>query len=235
MSSKGRPPGDIYYTSVIYDNKKYIVGTLFANGEPIEFVFDKDDSDKVIGRNWHIASGKYIASAIIINNKRMELYLHNLVSNRLDHEGKGTKETVDHINRNGFDNRKENLRIITQSEQNMNQTQKSRSITLPEGCQIDPSDIPRHIWYIKAQGAHGDRFAIEFKSEKLVWKTTSSRKVSLVNKLAQAKEKLAEFYKEYPNLNPFNKDKIEKEEMLKNSFEGILLEALNSAEIQQAQ
>ena len=109
------------------------------------------------------------------------------------------------------------------------------SITLPEGCQIDPSDIPRHIWYIKAQGAHGDRFAIEFKSEKLVWKTTSSRKVSLVNKLAQAKEKLAEFYKEYPNLNPFNKDKIEKEEMLKNSFEGILLEALNSAEIQQAQ
>ena len=141
---------------------------------------------------------------------------------RLDFPGKGATETVDHINRNGFDNRKENLRIISQSQQNMNQTKRERNITLPEGCDIDASDIPRHIWYIKANGAHGDRFAIEFKTENLCWKSTSSKKVSLSKKLEEAKEKLQELYSQYPYLNPFNSEKIQKEQSLADSFHEII-------------
>lgn len=225
MSNKnpiGRPPGDIFYTEVIYNDKEYIVGTCFANGEPQQFVFDNDESGKVIGRSWHRSAEKYIGSATNDDGKRKQLFLHNLIANNLDHPGKGAKETIDHINRIGFDNRKENLRFLTQSEQNMNQTKRNRSITLPEGCDVKPEDIPRHIWYIKAHGAHGDRFAIEFKSEGLCWKTSSSKKVSLNNKLQEAKEKLQELYSIYPHLNPFNTEKLELEDGLKKSYEKIL-------------
>jgi len=218
----GRPAGDISYIDIEYNNNKYIVGILSSNHEPILFVFDEDDKDKVIGRSWHVSSNKYIGSAEIVDGNRKQFFLHNLISNRLDFPGKGAKESVDHINREGFDNRKENLRIITQSEQNMNQTKRERSITLPEGCGVDTEEIPRHIWYIKAHGAHGDRFAIEFKSENLVWKSTSSKKVPLKEKLSEAKLKLQEFYKDYPHLNPFDPIKIQKEEYLQKSFNDII-------------
>jgi hypothetical protein len=223
MSAKvGRPAGYIEYQEVTYQEKEYIVGILSSNGELVKFVFDKDDLEKVIHRSWHKCSNHYISSAYNHDGKRKELFLHNVVLNRLVFPGKGAKETVDHINRNGLDNRKENLRIVTQSEQNFNQCKRNRTITLPEGCGIYPEDIPRHIWYIKAQGAHGDRFAIEFKTENICWKTTSSRKVSLKQKLEDAKEKLKEFYVEHPHINPFNTYKLAQEERLKQSFEEIL-------------
>jgi hypothetical protein len=225
MSSKkpvGRPAGKIWYVPVEYNSKNYIVGMISSNGEPMAFIFDEDDRDKVVGRSWHVSSNKYIGSAEIADGDRKQLFLHNLVSNRLEFPGKGAKETIDHINREGFDNRKENLRLISQSEQNMNQTKRERNITLPEGCEVNAEDIPRHIWYIKANGAHGDRFAIEFKSENLCWKTTSSKKVSLREKLEEAKVKLQELYAQYPHLNPFSPEKLQKERELKNSFHEII-------------
>jgi hypothetical protein len=173
----------------------------------------------------HVSSGTYIGSSFYtedeVKNKK-ELYIHNLIMGRLDFPGKGARETVDHINRISLDNRKENLRLISQSEQNMNQTKRERNITLPEGCEVNAEDIPRHIWYIKANGAHGDRFAIEFKSENLCWKTTSSKKVSLREKLEEAKVKLQELYAQYPHLNPFAPEKLQKERELKNSFHEII-------------
>lgn len=221
----GRPPGIITYTPVTYNGKDYIVGTVQNIHSDVQFVFDAEDYHKVSQRAWHVSSTKYIASTFYTNDERhnkKELFLHNLVMNRLNFPGKGAKETVDHINRNGFDNRKENLRLVTQTEQNINQTKRNRSITLPEGCGLAPEDIPRHIWYIKAHGAHGDRFAIEFKTEGICWKTTSSTKVSLKEKLQAAKEKLQEFYTQYPHLNPFNTSKLEQEKILQQSFEQIL-------------
>lgn len=221
----GRPPGIIDYKFVSYNNNDYVVGTIQHNGEDIKFVFDKDVYEKINERSWHVSSGVYIGSTFYtedeVKNKK-ELYIHNLIMGRLDFPGKGATETVDHINRNGFDNRKENLRIISQSQQNMNQTKRERNITLPEGCGIDPVDIPRHIWYIKAHGAHGDRFAIEFKTENLCWKSTSSKKVSLSKKLEEAKAKLQELYAQYPHLNPFNAEKIQKEQSLADSFHEII-------------
>lgn len=220
-----RLPGIISYTPVIYNGKEYIVGTVSHNHSDTQFVFDADDYQKVSERAWHVSSTNYIGSTFYTSDEKLnkkELFLHNLVMNRLKFPGKGAKETVDHINRNGLDNRKENLRLITQSEQNLNQKKRERSIVLPDGCGIDPSEIPRHIWYIKAHGAHGDRFAIEFKTEGICWKTSSSKKISLKEKLQEAKDKLREFYVQYPQLNPFRAEKIEHEESLQKSFEEIL-------------
>lgn len=183
--------------------------TIMYNYEPVDFVIDKDDYEKVKDRYWHLSAESYIASHS--NDKKTKMvYLHNLIMGRNEHYGKGVKESVDHINRNGLDNRKENLRILTQSQQNINQNKKKRNITLPTDCGITVDEIPRHIWYVKANGQHGDRFAIEFKTENFVWKTTSLKSVSLKDKLKQATDKLEELYKQYKYLHPdYEKEQID--------------------------
>lgn len=219
--NSGRKPGLIDYKFVTYNNKEYVVGLIQHIGNDVQFVIDKDDFEKVEKRPWHVSSGKYIGSTFYLDGGiKLELYLHNVVMNRNAFNGKGQKESVDHINRNGLDNRKENLRIITQSQQNINQVKKKRNVILPEGCPIKPDDIPKHIWYVRAQGQHGDRFAIEFKTENLCWKTTSSKAVPIEQKLEQAKVKLAELYQEYPHLNPEYEDSEIKK--LNKSFQDIL-------------
>jgi hypothetical protein len=218
----GRPAGLIHYNHVIYNNKEYTVATIQFKDEDMQFVIDKDDFDKIKDRAWHFTSNHYISSSITVDSGRKQLYLHNLVMNRLDYPGKGATESVDHINRNGLDNRKENLRIVSQTQQNLNQSKKKRSVILPEKCPIKPEDIPTHIWYVRANGLHGDRFAIEFKTENLVWKSTSSKAVSIHEKLKQAKEKLQEFYAQYPHLNPNKLERIQEELDLQKSFEDII-------------
>jgi hypothetical protein len=89
-------------------------------------------------------------------------------------------------------------------------------------CPIKADDIPKHIWYVRANGLHGERFAIEFKTEKLVWKSTSSKKVNIQDKLNKAKEKLQEYYLIYPHLNPENPDKLKEIYDLEESFKQII-------------
>jgi len=204
----GRPPGAIVYNTVIYNTYEYVVGTIISKGKEIKFVFDKDDFDKIKDKSWHFTSNAYISHTHRVDGKYKAAYLHNLVMDRLEHTGKGSKESIDHINRNGLDNRKENLRLITQTEQNLNQKRKGRRIELPSDAGITVDDIPKHIWYINANGHHGDRFGIDLKTEGIKWKTTSAKNVSLKDKLQAAKEQLATYYTLYPYLNPAN-DEIE--------------------------
>jgi hypothetical protein len=219
--NSGRKPGMIDYKCVTYKNKEYIVGLIQHNGNDIKFVFDEEDFPKVENRPWHLSSGKYIASTFYLDGGiKLELYIHNLIMDRITFDGKGQKETVDHINRNGFDNRKINLRIISQSQQNMNQKKKKRNVDLPSDCGIQPDEIPTHIWYVRPNGLHGDRFAIEFKTENIVWKSTSSKKIELKTKLEEAKEKLKQFYIQFPYLNPQFEEERRKE--IENEYQTII-------------
>lgn len=203
----GRKPVPNEYKDVLYKGKEYTVGTVIHNLEPIKFIVDKEDSEKVKSRHWHaVTDGNYIGCSVMIDSKKKVLYLHNAIMNRLIFDGKGSTETVDHINRIGLDNRKDNLRIVSQTEQNLNQSTKKRTCTLPEDCGLAIDDIPKHIWYIKPNGLHGDRFGIDLKTEGIKWKTSSSKLLSLSEKLKQAKEKLEELYITYPYLKPVEVD-----------------------------
>jgi hypothetical protein len=218
----GRPGNPIVYSHVPYNGNEYTVIKVKFNNEYVYGLIDKDDFPKIKEHTWHYTSNAYLSHNIKVDEKQKALYLHNVVMGRLDHTGKGSTETVDHINRNGLDNRKENLRLLTQTAQNLNQKRKGRHVEFPEDSPIKAEDLPKHVWFIKANGSHGDRFGIDLKTEGIQWKTTSSTKVSLQDKLHAAKEKLRELYKLYPYLNPENDETTFMAEGLAHSYEEII-------------
>ena len=191
-----------------YNNNKYRVCKISNIKGPMLFIIDNDDFQKVSEYyGWYSKSNNYIGCKVFDTKI---LYLHNLIMNRLKFDGKGQKYSVDHINRIGTDNRKENLRIISQSSQNFNQKKKKRKKNiLPKDCGIDEKNIPRNIWYIKPNGNHGERFCVEIKgippyNDKIIWKTTSSKNISLKAKLEQATKYIRMLREKYPILKLIN-------------------------------
>jgi hypothetical protein len=223
---------EINHEIVEHNNKQYIVAYTPYKEEHILFVFDVDDKEKVCKLTWcYQKEGNYIRKAYIDEEgNHHTLFLHNLVMNKLTFEGKGQQHTVDHINRVGRDNRKENLRMATsQSAQNFNTKKRERKIELPEGCDITPDMIPRNIWYVKPNGKHGDGFCIEIKGVqslnegRFTWKSTRSTKISLKVKLQETKLKLEEIAKNNPELQELSDlANEERRNELINSFNAIL-------------
>jgi hypothetical protein len=200
-SIAGRKPNPIVYNE-LEDCVECIVS---YNRIPVKFFIDKEDLESVKSRNWHlITNGKYVGCSITVNNNHKTLYLHNFVMKRFDFPGKGSKQSIDHIDRNGLNNRKQNLRLATQQEQNLNQKKKARIVILPEGCGINPVDIPKNIYYVKARGAHGHGFCVELKRDgKKIYNPYIRSKVSTLEQMFEKiKEKLEEGYKLYPEFRP---------------------------------
>ena len=218
----GRPGNPIIYTHVLYHDTEYTVMKIKHHDTYIYGLIDREDFDEVKEHTWHYTANAYLSYTHRFDRNQKAVYLHNIVMGQLEHTGKGSKESIDHINRNGLDNRKENLRLITQSAQNINQKQKERRVELPEGLGITIDDLPKHVWYIKSNGSHGERFGIDLKTENVKWKSTSAKNVSLQDKLKAAKEQLEKYYQQYPYLNPNNENKNKEMEDLMKSYEEII-------------
>ena len=204
----GRLGNPIIYSHVIYYGSEYTIMKIKYNNEYIKAVIDTEDFIKIKDYNWHYTANSYISQTIRVDGKQKALYLHNIVMNQLEHPGKGSRQSIDHL--------------ITQSEQNINQKQKERRIELPVDSEISIYDIPKHIWYIKANGSHGDRFGIDLKTENIKWKTTSAKNISLKDKLNSAKEQLQQYYKLYPYLNPNDENKNTEFNILTYSYQEII-------------
>lgn len=189
---------------------KAAVGSILYKGMLVEFLIDSADLEQVRQHKWHFTSGSYIATSSAAGGgataggeataspKKRETYLHNFLMKPSE------QQTVYHISKNGLDNRRANLRVVAKENPTAVATgpSKKRTTELPPLCGIRAEDIPKHVWYVQANGYHRDRFAIEFKTEKILWKSTSSKKVSLQEKLELAKTKLREFYAAHPHLDP---------------------------------
>ena len=209
------------------------IGSLLFKGTLLEFVVDSADLEKIRPYKWHYASNAYIATTIYTTQpqdvsglhlplplqkqkekqapKKKELYLHTLLMSPKP------GWSVSHITKNGLDNRRKNLRVTFGPT--VHDVPKQRTVELPALCGVKPDDIPKHIWYVQANGYHRDRFAIEFKTENILWKSTSSKDFSLLEKLEQAKKKLDELYVTYPYLDPKREEDLCKE--LTDSFDAI--------------
>lgn len=88
-------------------SNSYGIGYTSNNNE---FYFDLEDYDKIKNYCWHIDSDGYVVCTS--NNKCF--YMHRVVSNAVDNED------VDHKNHLTYDNRKENLRKCSTSQNLMN-------------------------------------------------------------------------------------------------------------------
>ena len=197
LTPLGRKPNPLVYKEL----DDCVECSVMHNETLKTFLIDKEDLETVKTRNWHlITDGKYVGSDIKINKVRKVLYLHNFIMKKFDFPGRGTKQSIDHINRNGLDNRKSNLRLATQTEQNVNQQKKPRHAILPDGI----TDLPKHIYYIKANGNHGDGFAVEFKKDKkrIYYERVRSKVLTIQEKLVKIKELLEIGYTQFPDYRP---------------------------------
>lgn len=78
-------------------------------------LLDAEDFYIAASRNWYTNSLGYVYSKVTVSPKKYKsIFLHRLVI------GAKGKEIVDHINMNPLDNRRENLRIVTKSQNMMN-------------------------------------------------------------------------------------------------------------------
>lgn len=179
--------GSIYYIMHIYND--------------IYTKFSIEDLNKIINfmntrPTWGF-SNDYVKTNISINNENKVIYLHQYIMNSHLENNSDMKKTVDHINRDKLDNRRENLRFASMTKQNLNKGKQKRqknASDLPDG--IQQTDLPIHViynnrCYNKDKNSWREFFTIENhpKLDK-VWATTKSNNVSIQDKLDQAKLKL---------------------------------------------
>lgn len=100
-----------------YEKDGYIVG--IANNSQKEFYIDKEDYELVKQFTWNTKTDSDYLQA---NYQRKKFSLHRLIM-----KVNNPKQQIDHINHNVLDNRKCNLRIVTNSQNQMNRNKPKQN------------------------------------------------------------------------------------------------------------
>ena len=187
---------------VHYKDNIYGILIIDYNGFKLPTVIDWDDVFvlKKLNKRWKCHKNGFLSTIHPYKGSDKHLYLHEIImaQKMKQHGGNYSLKPIIHVNRLGLDNRRKNLEFTGSNHIYRNTKKKKRTIKLPKNSNINIEDIPTYVWYMKPNGTHGERFYIEIGNIK--WKTTASKKVSLKDKLEQAKEFLRNLKKEKPNI-----------------------------------
>ena len=101
----------------------------------------KEDNDILQSRSWQsVKTSKHTYSSYLkarIHGKTT--YLHRLVMERVLSRKLKTSERIDHINGDGTDNRRENLRMCTQGQNLANQPKRKNGTSKYKGVSLTKS------------------------------------------------------------------------------------------------
>lgn len=86
---------------------------MIASNINEKFYIDLIDFDKIKNYTWRKNNWGYICTTVKENNKKQSVFLHRLI---MDFPNK----IIDHIDRNPLNNRKSNLRLVTQKQNHHN-------------------------------------------------------------------------------------------------------------------
>lgn len=140
------------------------------------FYFDIEDFDIINKYYWRVHQHKYVSTAIYNPNtkKTAQIQLHRLIMSPLP------EQEVDHINHIPYDNRKENLRIVSRSQNQMNTMTSTRNTSGVKGVHWD-KDMNK--WRVRIT-VDGKRISLGFYSD--------------INEAAKArKEAEIKYYRKY--------------------------------------
>jgi len=179
------------YWIIQYDSQESLV---FEDSKHNKIVIDyTSDNMKLISNNTFYVNGIYVLYPTLTNEgKATKKYIHSLLMENIPQPSE-KHNTVDHINQIKTDNRMCNLRWATQSEQNSNRgkvARKKNARELPD--EIKDIELPKYVVYYFAKATDQHYFQVEghpnLNGKRP--KTTKSKKITITEKLEQAKQML---------------------------------------------
>jgi hypothetical protein len=132
--------------------------TLLVNGYSV--FYDESDSDAIKGKKWCVYTygrGKIKKQYVTAYENGENIYMHRLLMDARQ------SEQVDHINMNGLDNRRSNLRIATKSQNSANKPSYGGSSKYKGVCKAKTKS-PRWRAWVQERGK--SIYLGSFKSEK---------------------------------------------------------------------
>lgn len=118
-------------------------------------IIDLEDINKIENYKWRVKKDKkhntmYCLSDIVINKKHKSLNIHRIIMNCPE------DKIIDHIDRNGLNNRKNNLRIVDISTNGKNsRKQKNNKSNLPTGVYYNEKENCFRVFWSENKKSYG--------------------------------------------------------------------------------